>query len=374
MALALLLAMSLVMVFISSCDDNGDTTDTGTGTPTSSDTPSDTGSPTASDDPEPTPTPPDSGSYLGGSTFFDSECESVFPPVDPNDPLCAAYIVDDPNVTTETTINVTLVIEAGDAVVDEEAIGGTAFREIVNNITLSGSSEEDFRVDKLLVAADGDQGLDFHIPSVGDFSYLGSVTHTDEDGVSTTWTAGQWGYDGWVFRVNDKFPVRTLGGYDDTYYEGTAINQTPLDDGDIVHFFYDYPGIFMYESSTGDLAAEYLKIIKKDYSDNVLTIQLLIHDTFISPSQDMQMQVNNYVALTGMSVNVRLLNSLTGAEVRTVESDEDTGDVKFTGLESGEYIIATDPVLHDIDDILWKESINDAYFDLTGAYSKIIIP
>jgi len=46
--------------------------------------------------------------------------------------------------------------------------------------------------------------------------------------------------DGWVFRVNGKFPLLSLTG-ENNGPQGAYINQTPIADGDIVSFYTNYP-------------------------------------------------------------------------------------------------------------------------------------
>jgi hypothetical protein len=383
--LSLILALMLIAsaFALSSCDDATGPVETDTGTPTSSDTPSDTGSPTASDDPEPTE-PPAPGTYLGGSTFD--------PEFDPEDPLCAAYVVPTSPPTT-ASIEVTLVIEAGNVTeTAEDAVEGTAFREhypVTLPSNAAGNTVEDLLK---AVEANSANGLTFDITGSGDPgahwpAFLNSVTYDDPDEGSHTWEPRQYAYDGWVFRVNDKFPVKLLTGYDDTYYEGTLINETYLNDGDIVHFFFDFPATF--SASLGPIEANYVRAdpiegdIDYDPSSHTLTVPLQFHYSYIAPganpnhSED-EMQVWDYDSMAYVSDEpiTGRLRDLDGTIVPGGEMTFDIaeGTAVFAGavLTPGtEYIVETDHVLRDVADPYY---INDAYFYLTGAYSRITVP
>jgi hypothetical protein len=343
--------------------------DTGAETSPASDSP--TGSPSGDTSPSPEPTP-DPGLYLGGNTFFDAQGNPTF---NPDDPDCAAYVVLEPAITTETTINVTLVIEAGDlAVADEPVASNTRFREVVDNVKLTGSTADDFTVEDLLNKVNGKDGLGIEIEQTALGPYLTSITYG-----GNTWERGQYYFDGWVFRVNDQFPVKNLDDYPDSeYYEGTGIAQTYLEDGDIVHFFYDYPTDFA--GNVGNLAANYVRAVKKSYSSGTLTVGLEIHDTYITPDTIMQMRVNNYESLAGFDeepITVRLLDEK-GGDVSgvTMSYDSETGTAVFTGgnITAGTYIVETDAVLRVISGTDYDSELNKAFFEFTGAYSKISTP
>jgi hypothetical protein len=381
--LSFILALMLIAsaFALSSCDDATDPSGTDTGTPTSSDTPSDTGSP-GMDDPEPTPTPepPSPGSYLGGNTFD--------PEFDPEDPLCAAYVVPTLPPTT-ASIEVTLVIEAGDVIENDLVVPETAFR-LHFPVTLPGDVEGN-KVEDLLNTVNGTNGLTFGITTVGahEPAFLNTVTYANPIPAkgTHTWGPRDYEYDGWVFRVDDKFPIKPLSNEFPDLYVGTLINETYLDDGDIVHLFFDYPTEFVDDSDIGDLAAWYVRTdpynIDYDSGSHTLTVPLQMHNTYLQqaiPVENTQMQVNNYNDLAGFDeypMTGRLLD-LDGIAIPgvTMTYDVETGSAIFTGanITPGEtYIVDTEAVLRPIDGD-WQENINDAYFYLTGAYSKIAVP
>jgi hypothetical protein len=354
-ALAILLAMSLIMGFTASCDSTD--ASSGTETPASSDAPSD--SQPIADDPAPTPPP---GAALSGSAIppppdnpDNDNCSTIFvPPTPAPDPL---PILDD--------INVTLVIEAGDmAESGEDVAEGTNFREIVSVTLHSGEPKAYFSVLDLLETAEGKKDLSFDIVPSALGPYLDGVTH---DG--TTWTSDQYGFDGWVFRVNDKFSVRSLTGYSG-YYEGTSMEQTPLENGDIVHLFYDFPSEV--SAAVGNVAANYVRgVYNQSLSTTTsLVVQLQGHNTYIAPSTYV-FYVNNYANLTdGVVAELYAVGGTTPIATATSDSN---GIVTFSGsFAAGEkYIVQTESVLRPVTSGAWANRINDAYFELTGSYSKI---
>jgi hypothetical protein len=295
--------------------------------------------------------PQNTGQYLAG--------DAIPPTLDAN---CSSYLVTEPAASTE--IDVTFVIEAGDAVVNIAVQPNTRFRkEIIT--TLSSTAAKVFTVTDLLGIIDHTNGLTFTYQP----SYLSAVNYNDGSTPNgTTWEAGQWGLDGWVFRVNDKFPVQVTA--DGLGYEGAAIDETPIKDGDIVHFFYDYPSIVT--SSIGDVAANYVRGILESYTATKLTAQLQGHKTFIDQRNNFIFNVFNYVNLT--DVVTATLYGADGTTLVSVGISIGSGEVEFTGnFAPGQtYILKTDSVLRQVTGT-WARRINDAYFIDTGAYSKITI-
>ncbi len=282
---------------------------------------------------------------------------------------CSTYLVVEP--ASETSIDVTFVIEAGDALEDYEISEGSAFRlELpVSMSKVSGL----YTVTDLLDEVNGSNGLEFYGANNSAFTastdYLDTVVY--DDGIDEyTWKAGSLGFDGWVFRVNDKFPVRVTS--DLLGYEGTSILQTYLEDGDVVHFFYDLPSDL--DSTSGSIAAKYVRGIYDSSSTGSLTVQLQAHTTYIEPVSPFIYNVNNYIDM-GSGVVARLYDS-SGNPIGTSQTSGSNGKVTFTnaGIGSGTYILKTNSVLYETNDPGWDWLVNGVYFELTGAYSKIIIP
>jgi hypothetical protein len=306
---------------------------------------------------------PDPREYLGGTAFD---------PFDPTNPDSSAYEVSKP--TTAESITVSFVIEAGDVTeMYEDVIPDTRFRMEIPQVALANASGFYTVYDLLnVIQAQGDFDFTFVYDPIKDAYYLSAVEY---DAASTTpWTAGQWGNDGWVFRVNDLFPAELLPGYADTYYEGTAINQTYLNDGDVVHFFYDFPGQFA-STLPYNMAADYVRGIVEAYDvrTGTLDIQLQTHDTNINVPNDRQFEVNDYddTPWAYGAIKVYLLDT-SGAEIAEDLSDA-SGLVSFSGVAPGTYIIKTDSLLRNITVSPWEDFIDYAYFVYTGAYRKITI-
>jgi hypothetical protein len=287
------------------------------------------------------------GDYLLGSAI---------PPSPSRD--TSTYEIASPDVANGP-INVTFVIEAGNEIWDEDG----EFRA-VHNVTLSNDVGI-YTVTDLLVVVDSDPSYDLTfygksstglIPITSTTDYVAAVEH---DG--TTWEEGQLGYDGWVFRVNDKFLVFTDG----EGYIGASILQTNISDGDVVHMFYDFPADLGKES--GSFSASYARGIYEDSGARSLTVQLQGHTTFISPLPPQIMYVDNYNNLQG-GVTAYLYDP-TGTLIGT-ETSNVNGLVTFSGsFRPGTYILTTDSVYHRG----YSAIPDDTYFALTGAYSKILI-
>ncbi len=271
----------------------------------------------------------------------------------------STYLVSEP--TASTSIDVTLIMEAG----DEIFYGGGAFREELS-VQLTSTPAKAFTVSDLLLEADGMSGLTFNFSSS---DYLISVEHGGYE-----WEAGQLGLDGWSFRVNDKFPVTEISDpiLGDGYM-GTDILETYIEDGDVVHFFYDFPAEI--ERDGHDYAAYYVSGILESYTSSQLTAQLEGHKTFIDQAYDPNdppMWVYEYEDLGG-GITASLFE-LDGTPVGTASVSLSNGQVSFTGnFSTGQtYILTTESELFSGDPD-WDWLTDDVYFAYTGAYSYITI-
>jgi hypothetical protein len=285
-------------------------------------------------------------------------------PYDPANPDSSVYLV---TPISATTIDVTFVIEAG-----ESYITDPPFRSEID-ITLQGTTTGYYTVTDLLVAiaADPRNNLAFLDPNyrpltaASDFLY-----EVDYDGGE--WESGYAGFDGWVFRVNDLMPILNSPDYPG-YYIGAGILETYLVDGDIVHFFFDFPS--QYRPGDPNLAANYVRAtIPTRNAANDIVVHLEAHDTFIDPYTSYQFQVNNYEdapkpgVVSGITAYLYNLSAPT-VPIATGVSNA-SGDVTFTGsFGSGTYIVKTDSVLYTGGPPLFTNVL----FVYTGAYSIITI-
>jgi hypothetical protein len=278
---------------------------------------------------------------------------SAIPPTKTRD--CSTYDIN-PTPAPATSANVSFVIEAGNIVFG----GGSAFRVEIPSVPLISTAAQLFTVTDLLFELNKpayvSYGLQFNEngqPVTQKSTYVDEVIYN-----KSSWEAGQLGFDGWVFRVNDKFPVYQSG----TDWIGASIFETNIKDGDIIHFFYDFPSDF--SSTSGSFAANYVRALNFASTSTSLTVQLQGHTTYINPSS-YDMYVDNYVNLQG-GITVTVVDS-SGATL-TGTSDIN-GRVTFTGtFTSGSYIVETNSVLYTGGSPTFA---NNVYFVLTGAYSKI---
>lgn len=312
-------------------------------------------------------TPPNGGWYIHG------EGGGPVVPYDPKtNPDGATYVVDLPE-TAMRSVGVTLVIEAGNELWEEEG----AFRVEIPYVqvqTIGGYAT----IRELLYTVDSDPdyasyGLTFYgksgsslVPFTSTTNYLAAVEY---DGV--IWEAGQLAYDGWVFRVNDMFPLESLPGYGDPYYQGLTIEKPYIQDGDVVHFFYDFPAQF--DPLSPDFAATNVRAVCADWDSSSMTVQLQGHKTFIEehPAPDYAwMYVYDYEDLGG-GITAKLYDD-TGENCLTTATSNSSGVVTFT------YAIAPDTkyVVKTVSTYQLGYSIisDGTYFDLTGAYSIIWTP
>ena len=181
--------------------------------------------------------------------------------------------------TATGTINVKVVIETKKM----EGTGGVASYNVYDVALDSGYTVRDamFKLSRDLRLFDiYDYDEDFVWESEINQDNIYSLFN--EDGFYMPKLFGQrYGYfqDGLKFRVNGKYPLITWNGQSDIGPIGTTMSQTPINDGDVIHFFWDcprsvspndpsslysvnfvYPSITSYENGTLDVT------IKRAYS------------------------------------------------------------------------------------------------------------
>jgi hypothetical protein len=292
---------------------------------------------------------------------------------------CSAYEVGGPS---SGNVIVTLILEAGD-VLDSggEAVANTAFYvEVSKDLgqypkTVSGllqAVSDDVSIDLKFYGKSG-TGLAPFTPAT---NYVAAVEHNakqwKEGGMS-----GGYGFNGWEFRVNDKFPTQKFTGTQGVGWEGTDILQTPVGDGDIVHWFYEFPSTLY--SGGKDAAANYARAVYKYFANNTLTLQLRGHKVYIQPTPPYTMEIGNYVNLSNIDPSVTAsiymadgVTPVPGAAQN--QAFNAYGTVTFTSASlaaGGTYIVKTTPTYYTDED--W-DFIDGAFFSQTRAYSKVTIP
>jgi hypothetical protein len=279
--------------------------------------------------------------------------------------------------TPQENIWVTLVVEAGDVVEDFAAVEGTAFRIVVPNISLGDLTTESlYTVTDVLVKADViSSELQFKDangnPLTDKSNYLAEVDYTTASGTNA-WTDGQVGYDGWVFRKDDQFPLFKTDSTE--HYQGTSILQTYVSNGDVIHLFYDLPSGL--DEELDDVAANYIRAKYISDTGSTLTVGLQGHKTYIGPGANPDFDVYNYLDFATAGVAVELWQGDGGgrAPLATATTNAN-GQATFSyTVGPGEtYFVRSASELRDLSDTDW-DFLTDAYFLYTGAYSKIVIP
>ena len=315
--------------------------------------------------------PGQNGRYLYGDAITDM-----------GGPNAAAYVESGQG---DASANVTLVVEAGNHYnkTTMSMDGNPGFRKVYNK-NISSSSPSGVTVKDLLDAVHADnQGvggeLTFGINGNENTNmyFLYSVS---KDNIA--WSTGDFVFSGWVFRVNDKFPVRMTA--DGGGYEGTSISQTYLHDGDIVRFFFDYPA----ELAPGEdnIAAYNVRGVYRGRTGNKTKIQVQGHRTWIDQSDPYNyiMNVFNYFDLTAgnMASNTSVLASqlnvmfmspkLIAADGAVYNGSMNIGGTAtFTNVPAGEYIFTTESQLNSFDEDSGWVLIDGAFLCGTGAYNKV---
>jgi hypothetical protein len=300
----------------------------------------------------------------GGMALFQTRAGiylegSAIPPSSSRDNSVKAISVG----STSPDIKVTLIVEAGNFY----STTPTGKFWVSYDITVPSPASGDYTATDLLVAANGVTSPDLvfykdklETPISSQDIYVAAVKHN-----GIIWTEGKAGiFDGWEFRLNDKFPVFANG----TGWTGDSILQTHIVSGDIVHFFYDLPADF--NAASGIVASDYVRGIRLSSttsSTSSLTVQLQGHTAYIHPTT-MGMYVDNYKNIQA-GVTAYLYDAAGTTLIDTQVSDVN-GRVVFSGtFASGTYIVKTEPVYLPV-----FRNRSEVLIALTGAYSRISIP
>lgn len=273
----------------------------------------------------------------------------------------ASYVVEAPKPTT--SVNVTFIMEAPNELYSFE---GAFYYEVP--VTLTAAEAQVFTVSDLLVqVAENDTNFQFTTksgnsayPFTKDSVYLYGVTHN-----GITWQPEDFDLWGWEYRVNNLFPViysADLGGY-----IGPDLNKTYLSNGDVIHFFVNYPATVY----NFDYASNFIRLLPNVSGSNV-TVQLQGQkDQLVGDQSDpytLEMQVNPFTNFATPTI-VKVYNE--AGKVVASDTSDTNGKVTFSGLGAGNYVIKSDSVLLDTGDP--DEEWNDCLFTQTTGYVTIVV-
>lgn len=275
----------------------------------------------------------------------------------------ASYVVTQPEPST--SVDVTFLMEAPNEYYSEE---GAFYYQ--TDVTLTSESARVFTISDLLVqVARENPAFSFTTrvgnevsPFAADSSYLCGVIH---DGISFQPDTSYFDLWGWEFRVNELFPVV----YDNSLegYVGTATNETYLSDGDVVHFFLDYP-VTLYDF---DYSTSFIRL-DASVAGNAVTVQVQGQRNHLEGSldnpQNLVMQVGAYTAFATPTV-VKMYDA-SGAEVAS-ESSGAGGRITFEGLAAGTYTLRSDSALLPMEA---DEDWGDCLFTQTSGYAVVTVP
>lgn len=263
-----------------------------------------------------------------------------------------------------TSVDVTFIMEAPN---EYNSVAGSFYFE--DDVTLTSNEAKTFTISDLLVqVANENNKFKFYtqsgknaVPFTASSDYLWGVEYDN-----TLWQPNTSYFDlwGWEYRVNDLFPVTydsSLGGY-----VGTYANQTYVSDGDVVHFFLNYPATvygFDYASNFIRLAA--------DVNGSDVTVQVQGQKTQLvgdqSNPQNLEMQVGAFANFTTPTV-VKAYDANGG--VAASGTSDATGKVTLSGLAAGTYTLKSDSALLSGDPMgEW----DDCLFTQTTGYKVITV-
>jgi hypothetical protein len=217
------------------------------------------------------------------------------------------------------------------------------------------------------------------VPFTPSSDYVAAVEYDGKQWIEggITW---MWGFNGWEFRVNDKFPVQKFATEElGPGWQGSDILDTPVKHGDIVHFFYEFPSnLYSTGGGSGNIAANYARAVYKNFADDTLTVRLRGHKVYIDPFNGDKMNVFNYFYLSnlpaGITASLYEEDGTPVVENQTVNADG-TAAFESASIEAGKtYLVTTTPTYYTTTDDTWGDRVNGAFFSQTSAYNKVTIP
>lgn len=306
------------------------------------------------------------GEYLGGTGLPDS--------ANPG-----SYLVETPALTD--SVQVTFIMEAPNEYYSAE---GAFYYEQAVTLSAPDGNARVFTVSDLLAhLAQTNPDFSFTAsyrnvenelviePFTGTSGYLSGVTHI-EDGVPTVFQPEEFDLWGWECRINDLVPVEKLTGG----YRGTSLDQTYLEDGDVVHFFLNYPATVY----GADYAANFIRLVPSAAAVGSIEAQVESQRDYLktvpyenddgTQSQTLQMQVESYETFTvptAVSLYDENGNYITGG-VSGADGKVTLADAAIT---AGSYLLKSQSVLLEDDP---NEEWIGCLFTQTSGYARVIVP
>lgn len=193
-------------------------------------------------------------------------CFSIGVAAETND----AYLVGEP-ISYDQPIDVTVIIESR-----KDSTTSQYISEILD-VTLgrAGVNGQTFTVRDAMytISANSMAGLKMYNANGAEITSNATYIYSmSQNGVTyaPALPSASYTLDGWMFRVNDKLPLDSWGDGADAPV-GTGIADTPVADGDVIHFYWDYP---YQESQTSWYSTNYIAPTATYDDDHTVTVDL----------------------------------------------------------------------------------------------------
>lgn len=134
--------------------------------------------------------------------------------------------------------------------------------------------------------------------------------------------------DGWMFRLNGQIPLLSLTGSapNGTGPTGAAINNTPIADGDVIHFYWDYP---YQETQTTYYSANFV-YPAVSYNNGTMTVQL--QDSYNWFANDNTWTITPFANLAQNNIGVTIYDAAGNVVANGTGSTGSTGSVAIQNL------------------------------------------
>ena len=283
--------------------------------------------------------------------------------------------------TTEGPINVKVVIESRQFSEEDASV----ISEILDvDVSTMSDSTKGFTVRDAMLAVQNDasNGITLYNGTGGLFTsedtYIRSMEQNGknyEPALPFYDSNPQYSYalDGWTFRVNGKYPVSTTDGSPTTPGPvGTSVNETPISEGDVIHFYWDYP----YNKASSELYSAKFITPDASYANGTLTVSLKASDAYFDNS--MYWHINAFAAYTDAANATVTLYNADGTQVSGVNGHinaNGTCSIAGLNLEAGTYYVKTATTSYKGADGYDQdyEEVTLQILNSTMGYEKIVI-
>lgn len=278
------------------------------------------------------------------------------------------YVVGDP-VEYSNPIDVKVVIESR-----EDPTTSNEISEVLNvELGQTGLSGQTFTVQDAMYEISSTPAYGITMYGISGITPYVMTSTTDyiysmaQGGVTYAPALPMPGYelDGWMFRLNGQIPL--LSATPDLL--GAAIDDTPIADGDVIHFYWDYP----YQETQNTYYSANFVYPEVSYASGTMTVQL--QDSYNWFDNSFDWHITSFANLAQNNKTITIYDE-NGTQVGVTHSTNANGYASFSQtLSSGTYYVKVNTTAFkgvDGYDENWDD-VTYQILDYTMGYAKLTV-